>query len=148
MSFHSVDVYVGKRMRERRTSLGMSQTALGEAVDLTFQQIQKYERGANRVGASRLFEFAKVLDVPIGFFFENLGKRAAPVQPASETKHPGAPAPEEIGNRETLEMTKDYLSIRDPKMRLNVRKIIRLVAESDPRTMAADRKKKRKPRHV
>ena len=61
---HPVDVHVGSRMRQRRTLLGMSQEKLGTAVGLTFQQIQKYERGSNRIGSSRLFEFAKVLDVP------------------------------------------------------------------------------------
>ena len=60
-----VDVHVGSRMRQRRTLLGMSQSKVGEAVGLTFQQIQKYERGSNRIGSSRLYEFAKVLDVPV-----------------------------------------------------------------------------------
>ena len=62
---HTVDVHVGARMRQRRSLLGMSQTKVGDAVGLTFQQIQKYERGSNRIGSSRLFEFAKVLDVPL-----------------------------------------------------------------------------------
>ena len=62
---HPVDVHVGARMRQRRTLLGMSQEKLGTAVGLTFQQIQKYERGSNRIGSSRLYEFAKVLDVPV-----------------------------------------------------------------------------------
>ena len=62
---HPVDVHVGARMRQRRSLLGMSQTNLGTAVGLTFQQIQKYERGSNRIGSSRLFEFSKVLGVPV-----------------------------------------------------------------------------------
>src|SRR5262245_31431626 len=69
---HTVDVHVGARMRQRRTLLGMSQSKLGDAVGLTFQQIQKYERGTNRIGSSRLFEFAKVLDVPVSHFFEEM----------------------------------------------------------------------------
>src|SRR3546814_20113266 len=68
-----VDVHVGSRVRLRRTLLGMSQEKLGEAIGLTFQQVQKYERGTNRIGASRLFDLSKVLDVPVGFFFEELG---------------------------------------------------------------------------
>ena len=59
-------------MRQRRTLLGMSQEKLGTAVGLTFQQIQKYERGSNRIGSSRLFEFAKVLDVPVSYFFDEM----------------------------------------------------------------------------
>jgi len=64
-----IDVHVGSRIRLRRTLLGMSQERLGEALGLTFQQVQKYERGVNRVGASRLFDLSRVLDVPISFFF-------------------------------------------------------------------------------
>lgn len=69
-----VDALVGARIRLRRTLLGMSQEKLGAALGLTFQQVQKYERGANKVGASRLYEMSKVLDVPIGFFFDDLQK--------------------------------------------------------------------------
>ncbi len=69
---HPVDVYVGGRIRLRRTLLGMSQENLGEAVELTFQQIQKYERGTNRVSASRLHQLATVLTVPVSFFFDGL----------------------------------------------------------------------------
>ena len=64
-----IDVHVGSRVRLRRTLLGMSQEKLGEAIGLTFQQVQKYERGANRIGASRLWELSAVLDVPVQFFF-------------------------------------------------------------------------------
>src|SRR3989339_270854 len=67
-----VDVHVGQRLRQRRTLLGMSQEKLGEAVNLTFQQIQKYERGANRIGASRLFQLGQVLDVSVSYFFEDM----------------------------------------------------------------------------
>src|SRR3979490_2796256 len=67
-----IDVLVGSRIRLRRTLLGMSQERLGEALGLTFQQVQKYERGVNRVGASRLFDLSRVLDVPISFFFDDM----------------------------------------------------------------------------
>ncbi len=69
---HPIDVHVGSRLRIRRKILSISQTKLGDAVGLTFQQIQKYERGANRIGASRLYEFSKVLDIPISYFFNDL----------------------------------------------------------------------------
>ena len=68
----SIDVHVGKRVRERRVQLGMSQKNLAEAVGVSFQQIQKNERGTNRIGASRMFELSKVLDVPVSFFFDDL----------------------------------------------------------------------------
>ncbi len=71
-TFHPIDAHVGKRLRVRRKLLSMSQTKLGDAVGLTFQQIQKYERGANRIGASRLFEFSEILSVPISYFFEDM----------------------------------------------------------------------------
>jgi len=69
-----VDVHVGKRIRERRLSLGMSQTDLGEYLGLTFQQIQKYEKGANRISASKLWALSHLFEVPIGWFFDGLGK--------------------------------------------------------------------------
>src|SRR3954452_4700801 len=76
-----IDVHVGSRIRLRRTLMGMSQERLGEALGLTFQQVQKYERGVNRVGASRLFDLSRVLDVPISFFFDDM--------PDSLSGHPG-----------------------------------------------------------
>ena len=69
-----IDVHVGSRVRLRRTLLGMSQGKLGQALELTFQQIQKYERGANRIGSSRLFRLSRVMDVPDSFFFEELSQ--------------------------------------------------------------------------
>src|ERR1700752_933156 len=72
-----IDVHVGSRVRLRRTLLGMSQEKLGEAIGLTFQQVQKYERGANRVGASRLYDLSRVLDVPVSFFFDDISTEVA-----------------------------------------------------------------------
>nr|WP_294916007.1 helix-turn-helix domain-containing protein [uncultured Neokomagataea sp.] len=74
----STDVHIGNRIRLRRTLMGLSQESLGEALGVTFQQVQKYERGANRVSASRLFELAQALDVPVGFFYD--GQPQAEVQ--------------------------------------------------------------------
>ena len=78
-----VDVHVGSRMRQRGTLLGMSQSKVAEAVGLTFQQIQKYERGSNRIGSSRLYEFAKVLDVPVSYFFDEMPSNALSGRPMS-----------------------------------------------------------------
>src|SRR5512147_1895392 len=89
-----VDIHVGSRVRLRRTLLGLSQEKLGEAVGLTFQQIQKYERGANRIGASRLFEFSRILDVPVSFFFDDMaerGKGGESQEPLALSDQPQAP---------------------------------------------------------
>ena len=87
-----IDVHVGSRIRLRRTLLGMSQERLGEALGLTFQQVQKYERGVNRVGASRLFDLSRVLDVPISFFFDDMPDSLASTYGAqSADAPPGSP---------------------------------------------------------
>src|SRR5713101_5263694 len=112
-----IDVHVGARVRLRRTLLGMSQEKLGDAIGLTFQQVQKYERGANRVGASRLYDLSRVLGVPVSFFFDDLA-------PASDAEpHVGlAEAPERYQadpmlKRETLELVRAYYKIADPHIR-------------------------------
>jgi len=85
---HPVDIHVGARIRNVRKKIGLSQMKLAEALGLTFQQVQKYEKGTNRISASKLFETAKYLDKPIAYFFEDLGDGSAPVtlhvEPVSE----------------------------------------------------------------
>ena len=116
-----IDIHVGSRVRLRRTLLGMSQEKLGEAVNLTFQQIQKYERGANRIGASRMYELSRVLDVPVSFFFDDLpdevktqeGARAAALRDQDQSAY----EPDPMMRRETLELVRAYYKITDPKVR-------------------------------
>src|SRR5204862_7806940 len=111
-----IDVHVGNRVRLRRTLLGMSQERLAEQIGLTFQQVQKYERGANRVSASRLFDLSRMLDVPISFFFDDMPETLS-------AAHAGAARPrraagfaesqedfvdEQMGRRETLELVRAY----------------------------------------
>ena len=120
-----VDVHVGARMRLRRTLLGMSQEKLGEALGLTFQQVQKYERGANRVGASRLFDLSRVLDVRVGYFFEDLSASDQASSPVEVIRGKGAVvrdahATDPMAKRETLELVRAYYSITDPKVREQV----------------------------
>src|SRR5512141_325790 len=86
-----IDVQVGSRVRLRRSMLGLSQEKLGEAIGLTFQQVQKYERGANRIGASRLHELSRVLDVPVSFFFDDLDPVRAPAIPGGFAEPPAEP---------------------------------------------------------
>src|SRR3546814_10152347 len=75
-----IDVHVGRRVRLRRTLLGMSQEQLGDALNITFQQVQKYERGSNRISASRLWDIGQILDVPVSFFFDDMSDRKSVVQ--------------------------------------------------------------------
>ena len=83
---HPVDVHVGRRVRMRRAFLGMSQTTLGEAIGLTFQQVQKYERGTNRIGSSRLFDLCRALDVPVEFFFEDMPAEVGPARATTKAR--------------------------------------------------------------
>jgi transcriptional regulator with XRE-family HTH domain len=119
-----IDVHVGARIRQRRTLLGMSQEKLGEAIGLTFQQVQKYERGANRVGSSRLFDLARVLDVPVSYFFEDMSagtasKSRSRLRGLAEPK-PEPFEPDPLAKRETLELVRAYYRIADPAVRKRV----------------------------
>lgn len=130
-----VDVHVGHRLRERRGLLGFSQEKLAETVGLTFQQIQKYERGTNRISASRLYQFSKVLDVPISFFYENFKDNIkTPVLrynlSDNEQEGFGDIDLEIMNKKETLELIRVYYSITDQKVRKDLFKMIRNMAES------------------
>ena len=116
-----VDVHVGARVRMRRTLLGMSQTKLGEAIGLAFQQVQKYERGASRIGSSRLFDLSRVLDVPVGYFFDDMPTAVAAISPAKKkrgrAKKPPSYEPDPMATRETMELVRAYYEISDPQIR-------------------------------
>jgi transcriptional regulator with XRE-family HTH domain len=118
-----VDAYVGARLRMRRVMLGMSQGKLGQLLGVTFQQIQKYEKGSNRISASRLRQAAQVLEVPVEFFYEG-----APTQPStySSLTESGA-QPFDVAflaTAEGFQLNRAFLRIRDPKVR---RRIVDLV---------------------
>jgi transcriptional regulator with XRE-family HTH domain len=121
---HPVDVHVGARLRQRRTLLGMTQTDLGDALGLTFQQVQKYERGTNRVGAGRLYDLSRVLDVSIEHFFEDMPPESAARSPATKgrgkAKKPPRYEPDPMVKRETLEFVRAYYKIED----VDVRKLV------------------------
>ncbi len=116
-----VDVHVGARLRQRRTLLGMSQTALGEAIGIAFQQVQKYERGANRISASRLFGLSRVLDVPIEHFFDDMPTAVAASSLATKrrgkAKKLPSYEPDPMAKRETLELVRAYYEVSDPRVR-------------------------------
>lgn len=126
---HPVDVHVGARLRRRRTALGLSQTALSTAVGLTFQQVQKYERGSNRMGSSRLFEFAKVLDVPVSYFFDDMPSNVLAGRPLAERSRKGGfgeaatPFQEEknpLNKHETRDLVRAYYRIREARVRKHI----------------------------
>jgi transcriptional regulator with XRE-family HTH domain len=122
-----VDVHVGMRLRQRRTLLGMSQEKLAQAFGVSFQQVQKYERGANRISASRLHLLTKTLDVPITYFFEGL--------PNSSGEHAAAAVEEDesdqMTSRETLELVRAYYRIEDPSVRKRLVELARALGRED-----------------
>jgi transcriptional regulator with XRE-family HTH domain len=133
-----IDVHVGSRIRLRRTLLGMSQERLGEALGLTFQQVQKYERGVNRVGASRLFDLSRVLDVPISFFFDDMPESLqsafgvqASRRAAGFTEPQDSYADEALNRRETLELVRAYYRITDPAVRKRVFELIKSMGPAE-----------------
>jgi transcriptional regulator with XRE-family HTH domain len=135
-----IDVHVGRRLRLRRTLLGMSQERLGELLGLTFQQVQKYERGVNRIGSSRLFELGQILDVPVSFFFDDLPAGVgtpsnqgytvpglAEENATFEHEDEGLP----LDKRETLELVRAYYRIADPAVRKRLFELAKALANLD-----------------
>ena len=131
-----VDIHVGSRVRFRRMLLGMSQERLGEQLGLTFQQVQKYEKGVNRIGASRLFELSRVLGVSVSFFYEEAPGHI-PTAPEMGALHGFAEMPAEsyasdfLSSREGLELNKAFARISDPKVRRTIVDLVRSLAGED-----------------
>jgi transcriptional regulator with XRE-family HTH domain len=122
-----VDVHVGSRIRTRRLLIGMNQETLAKALGLTFQQVQKYEGGANRVSASRLSQIADILDVPIAYFFSDL-EQAGGVPDARD-----AAARERMQRPETIELIRSYYAIADPALRQQFLDMVKAVAQAQQR---------------
>lgn len=134
-----IDVHVGSRIRLRRTLMGLSQERLGEALGLTFQQVQKYERGINRVGASRLYDLSRALDVPISFFFDGMSTPAVesglalPFAVGARRSYGfadrqdglNAPSTDQMSRPEAQELTRAYFRITDPSVRKRVFDLIK-----------------------
>ena len=126
-----IDVHVGARVRQRRTLLGMNQTKLGDAIGVAFQQVQKYERGANRIGSSRLFDLSRVFDVPIQFFFDDMPKAVAASSPTlgrGKAKKLPSYQPDPMVTRETLELVRAYYKITDPEIRKRLRELAKAIS--------------------
>ena len=129
-----VDVHVGGRLRLRRLLLGMSQEELSESLSLTFQQVQKYEKGTNRIGASRLFELARVLGVNVQYFFEELPElESLEANSMPEFVEPiGASyLVEFLNSRESVELNRAFLRIQNPKQRCTILELIRSLANAN-----------------
>ncbi|WP_099865761.1 helix-turn-helix domain-containing protein [Pararhizobium haloflavum] len=125
-----IDIHVGSRIRLRRTMMGMSQEKLGESLGITFQQIQKYEKGTNRVGASRLQNISSILSVPVSFFFEDApGEDGLARGGMSESASPNYVV-DFLSSSEGLQLNRAFVRIEDPKVR---RKLVELA-----KALAAD----------
>jgi transcriptional regulator with XRE-family HTH domain len=122
-----IDIHVGQKLRLRRTLLGLSQEKLGEAVGITFQQLQKYERGANRISASRLFNLSQVLGVQVGYFFEDL-----PPPDAANGLAADADEMDAMARRETLELVRAYYRITDGGVRKRTFELVKALAGERP----------------
>jgi transcriptional regulator with XRE-family HTH domain len=129
-----IDVHVGSRVRLRRNMLGLSQEKLGEAIGLTFQQVQKYERGANRIGASRLLELSRVLDVPVSFFYDDTDPVRAPAIPSGFEESPQEGFESDpLRRRDTLELVEAYYEIEDAATRRRLFDLAKaIVASAEP----------------
>lgn len=133
---HPVDVHVGGRVRLRRVFLGYSQEKLANALGLTFQQIQKYERGANRISASKLYELSRILNVPVTYFFEGVeadgeaGGAAGQEAGTSGGSNIHSSDPDFTNQRETLQLISSYYRIPDAKVRSEVLSLLKTLGRS------------------
>jgi transcriptional regulator with XRE-family HTH domain len=130
-----IDRHVGARLRMRRMLVGMSQETLGEALGITFQQIQKYEKGANRISASRLQQLGQVLNVPAAFFFEGLG---GPQQSGVSEPADASYVVEFLSTAEGLQLNRSFALIRDPKVRKRILELVASLADKPDENGARD----------
>jgi transcriptional regulator with XRE-family HTH domain len=126
-----IDGQVGNRVRLRRMLIGMSQERLGELLGLTFQQVQKYEKGVNRIGAGRLFEVSRILGVPIDYFYEGAATQIAGGPMDSESS---PPVMEFVSSGEGLQLSLAFMKIKDPKLRKRVLDLVKQMAEDEGET--------------
>lgn len=137
---HSIDALVGASVRKRRIELGMNQQMLGAALNLSYQQIQKYERGTNRITAGVLWILSEALNVDVAYFFEAIG--AVPVKPSTDmrgARSNSSAATSMPSDRETLELIKGYKALPDRTIRKSVRSMIAALAKSERDTDQRDR---------
>ncbi|MBO6639828.1 MAG: helix-turn-helix transcriptional regulator [Roseitalea sp.] len=126
-----IDIHVGSRIRLRRTMLGMSQEKLGESLGITFQQVQKYEKGTNRVGASRLQNIASILNVPVSFFFEDAPDDSAPAAASGLEENASTYVVSFLSSSEGLQLNRAFVKIADPKVRRRIIDLVKSLAAED-----------------
>lgn len=137
---NAIDVQVGLRVRLRRNMLGLSQEKLGEAIGLTFQQVQKYERGANRISASRLYQLSRVMDVPVSFFYDDVDPVRAPAIPGGFGEPPAETfEADPLSKRETVELVEAYFAIADAAVRRRLFDLAKALAAESERAIDQDR---------
>ncbi len=124
-----IDIYVGGRVRMRRMLVGMSQEKLGESLGLTFQQVQKYEKGANRIGASRLYQIARILAVPIEFFYEGIQIEDRAQSGGLAEAEPANFDLDMLSTAEGVQLNSAFFSIRDPKVRKRVLELVKTLGD-------------------
>ena len=125
-----IDIQVGNRVRIRRMLIGMSQERLGDLLGLTFQQVQKYEKGVNRIGAGRLFEVSRILNVPVDFFYEGVAAQLAG-QPGMAESESSPPVMEFVSSGEGLQLSLAFMKIKDAKVRKRVLDLVKSLAEEE-----------------
>ena len=131
---NAIDMHVGKRVRLRHTLLGMSQEQLGTELNITFQQVQKYERGANRISASRLWDIGQILDVPISYFFDDMSQDTTKSSPrrigrgGEVVNQNGDQLRDPMARRETLELVRTYYTIEKPIVRKRISEMVKSIA--------------------
>src|SRR5271156_3231902 len=123
-----IDIQVGNRVRIRRMLIGMSQERLGDLLGLTFQQVQKYEKGVNRIGAGRLYEVARILNVPVDFFYEGVSSANAS---GSKEQQDAPPVIEFVSSGEGLQLSLAFMKIKDTKVRKRVLDLVKSLADEE-----------------
>lgn len=121
---NTVDTYVGQRIRDKRNERGMSQTEVANALGVTFQQVQKYERGTNRVGASRLFDLSRILSVPIQYFFAGLNNQSTPIEKEDDNVI-------HLMKPDTVELVEAYYKVENLQVRRQILSTIRSISFGD-----------------
>ncbi len=124
-----IDVHVGSRVRLRRMLVGMSQEKLGEQLGLSFQQIQKYEKGASRIGAGRLFQIAQIFDVPVQFFFDHMSKVKKPPAGRFAEVDTAPFVMDLVSSSEGLQLNRAYSNISDGKVRKKVLDLVKALGD-------------------
>ena len=126
-----IDIYVGSRLRLRRALIGMSQEKLGNALEITFQQVQKYERGTNRISSSRLFQISRILDVSVSFFFDDMDTEIIKLTEGMAEINKQVLQVDKLSRRETLEFVRAYYKITDPMVRKKIFEMVKAIGNSE-----------------